>query len=150
MIIELSILNKLHSSSLPKVLSLMLIVICVTLLYGCGDDVLLSNTSGNENGILLDGEDSSGQLNDKAYTSSNTKIDVGSVSPSATSNEVIAFTNLRPVAITTPAAWTTGNDDIPVPFSNEINIPVTVWIVRGPFATQQVRAINASTPTTGI
>lgn len=150
MIIELSILNKLHSSSLPKVLSLMLIVICVTLLYGCGDDVLLSNTSGNENGILLDGEDSSGQLNDKTYTSANTKIDVGSVSPSATSNEVIAFTNLRPVAITTPAAWTTGNDDIPVPFSNEINIPVTVWIVRGPFATQQVRAINASTTTTGI
>ena len=120
------------------------------MLYGCGDDVELSNTSGMGNGVLIDGQDSTGQLNDKTFLSSGDIVDVGDVDPSGVYNEVIAFTNLRPLAIDTSTAWTTGKDDIPLPFANEIQIPVTIWIVRGPFGTQQTRALNAVTTTVGI
>ncbi len=148
---ELSISNRyLYTKALSKAAFFLMLALSFLTLYGCGDDVDLSNTSGNEHGVLLDGEDSTGQLNDKTFVTASDTVDVGNIDTSAISNEVIAFTNLRPLAITTPAAWTSGSDNIPVPFANEINIPVTIWIVRGPFGTQQLRALDAVTTTVGI
>jgi hypothetical protein len=114
----------------------------------CVDKVALSGTSGNPNGLLVDGQESSGQVNDSGFVSTNNTIPVGKLA-SGTSNEVTAFTSRRPVAFTS-APWTSGTDNIPVPFASEIQIPVTVWIVQGPFNTQRARAIDASITTTGI
>lgn len=117
---------------------------------GCADRVKLSNTSSSENGILVDGQSSSGPMNDKAFTSTSTTIRVGRLRASASSNEVIAFTNLRPVAIETPVPWTSGRDTVNTPFANQITFPVKVWIVKGPFNTQRTKAINACITTTAI
>ena len=147
----LTVFNRyLDLTVLSKYLLVLLIGLPIYLLYGCGDDVELSNTSGSERGVLIDGQDSTGQLNDKTFISNTDIVDVGNVEPSAVYNEVIAFTNLRPLAINTSTPWTTGSDDIPLPFANEIQVPVTIWIVRGPFMQQRTRAINAVTTTVGI
>ena len=119
-------------------------------LTGCAaDQVTLSNTSGSENGILVDGQSSTGQVNDQAFTSSSTTLNVGQLN-TGSSNEVVAFTSRRPVAIQTSVPWTGGNDNISVAFPNQITIPVKVWIVKGPFATQRTKAINACVTTTSI
>jgi len=125
-------------------------VAAIFTLTGCADRVKLTNTSGSENGILVDGQSSSGPINDETFASSSTTIKVGRLRASATSNEVIAFTNLRPVAIQTPVSWTSGRDTVNTPFANQIAIPVKVWIVKGPFNTQRTKAITACITTTAI
>jgi hypothetical protein len=117
-------------------------------LAACGDAVQINNGSGQENGILADGQFQSGANNDHTFTSTQTKIGIGKVDASA--GEVTAFTNLRPVAITTPVNWTSSDETATVNFSNPIQIPVKVWIVKGPFATQRTRAINTCITTSGI
>lgn len=117
-------------------------------LGGCSiDAVKLTNTSGSNNGILVDGQSSSGN-NDRTFTSTSDTIGVGDVGASA--GEVIAFTNYRPTAIQTPVSWTSGGDTVTVPFANEIRLPVKVWIVKGPFSSQQTRAINTCITTSSI
>lgn len=120
----------------------------VLALAGCTDSVKLTNTSGAENGILVDGQFASGTTDDRAFASTSATTSIGDVR--ASQGEVIAFTNFRPVAITTPVTWTKFGDTVTVPFANEIRIPVKVWIVKGPFATQQTRAINTCITTSGI
>ena len=47
--------------------------------------------------------------------------------------------------------WTDADDDVvDVTFDNEIALPVTVWIVRGPFAAQRGLAIDHSVTTASI
>lgn len=118
-------------------------------LWSCQDTVSLSNASGNEHGLLVDGQGNSGQINDAGFVSSDPSIGVGNLDAGG-SNEVLAFTNRRPVAFRGSVAWSNGTDDIAVAFQNEIAIPVTVWIVRGPFNTQRDRAIDACITTTAI
>ena len=104
-----------------------------------GDVVALTNTSGNENGILVNAQGSSGVLSDQTFKSTANTISVGRLTAATGRNEVIAFTNSRPVAIT-PAAWTPFRDTINLPFAAEIKIPITVWVVKGPFADQSSAA----------
>ena len=68
-------------------------------LFACNDSVKLTNNSTSENGILVDGRDGTGNFNDKKFTSVDPTIPVASIDASTSSNEVIAFTNHRPVAI---------------------------------------------------
>jgi hypothetical protein len=70
-----------------------------------GDAVVLSNTSGQENGILVSAQGRGGILSDAAYTSASDKIDVGRLTAAPSRNEVIAFTNARPVAIKPMVSW---------------------------------------------
>ncbi len=123
-------------------------VLLVVGLYGCGDAVQLSNTSGSENGLLVDGQQSSGFQNDKTLTSTEGKIAVGTFTASA--GEVIAYTNLRPVAITTPVNWTNSDETANVPYAGKIQIPVKVWIVKGPYAQQRQLAIDHCITTSAI
>lgn len=61
----------------------------------------------------------------------------------------MGFTIGRPPRrIATP--WTGGNDTFNLDFKNAIQIPVTVWIVKGPFATQRQHAIEACIRTSAI
>ena len=55
-------------------------VIIITL--GCGDKVNISNSAGNEHGLLVDGQNSGGHVNDRKRVSASTEIDVGELDSS--------------------------------------------------------------------
>jgi hypothetical protein len=118
-------------------------------LAGC-DTVRIVNSSGEEHGLLLDGFTEGVQRNDKAVVSAETSIPVGVVGDSIVNNELIGFTNRRPVAVRTAPGWTAMADRVDLQFAEEIAIPVTVWIVRGPFAEQRELAVDASLTTSAI
>ena len=123
--------------------------LAVILVFGCDDKVNIVNGSGNEQGLLVDGANSSGHVNDRKRVSTSTSIDVGKLEASSSTNDIIAFTKGRPVAIKENAAWTSSDDTESITFSNKINIPITVWIVKGPFNSKRTKAINACIYTTG-
>jgi hypothetical protein len=117
-------------------------------LYGCGDQLNISNGAGSEVGILLDGQDAAGAVNDRGILTTAAALGVGELSAGA-SNEVVGFTSERPPRyVATP--WTSGNDSFPVAFNPRIEVPVTVWIVKGPFAAQRDHAIEACIRTSAI
>lgn len=120
------------------------------LLLGCADKVRFANTSSQPNGILVDGLNSGINANDKTFVSTNLEINVGAFNGSAANNEVIGFTTRRPVAIVTPVGWSSFAELVDVVFTNEIVIPVKVWIVKGPFTTQRDKAIDACITTSSI
>ncbi len=124
-----------------------LLFIVITAL-GCGARVTIGNSAGNEHGLLVDGQNSGGHVNDRKRVSTSTEIDVGALEASPSNNDIIAVTQGRPVAIK-EASWTSGDDVEPINFANKINIPVTVWIVKGPFNDKRTKAINACIYTTG-
>ncbi len=119
-------------------------------LAGCADRVVLSNASGSENGVLVDAQGSGGPLTYQSFRSATNTVSVGDLSPRAGNNEVVAFTNLRPMAIQTPVTWTTGNDTVNVAYQGRIGLAFKVWIVKGPFAAQRTSAINSCITTSGI
>lgn len=127
-----------------------LIVVLMPILsspFFVGCDSLTVNNSVNEVGVLIDGQDTGNTVNDRGLTTSgsnNVSFDLGNLD-SATSpnrNEVIAFgTGRAPTRLDTP--WTSGSDDFTVDLGGKISVPVTVWIVQGPFADQRDHAIDA-------
>lgn len=78
-----------------------------------------------------------------AYSGFTTATDMVNVGPRSGSGEVIAFGVDRPVAVQ-PAAWSTSLADqlVTVPFSGLIEMPITIWVVAGPFATTSNTAIT--------
>jgi hypothetical protein len=121
----------------------LLIFAAAYILYPSIDDkVALTNSSGNENGILVNAQGSSGVLSDTGFTSTANTVKVGRLTAAAKRNEVIAFTDSRPVAIKSPVTWTTGPDTVNLPFADEIQLSITVWILKGPFAGQSQAAKN--------
>src|ERR1035437_3824003 len=87
------------------------------------DVVVLGNTSGAENGILVN---ANGVLPDQSFKSGTNTIDMGRLTAAASRNEVIAFTNSRPVAIAPTVNWTSGSDTVELPFADEIPISITI------------------------
>ena len=140
----------LHSFPTSAAGRLGLAVMLTAVLGACSDDIILSNSAGNQHGLLVDGLKGGNDSNDETFTSNSTTIDVGNFTAPGANGEVVAFTNRRPVAVETGVAWTAGSNNINVPFNNEIVIPVTVWIVKGPFADQRDRAIDACVTTSAI
>src|SRR4051812_3173166 len=86
------------------------------------DQVTLTNNSGNPIGLLVDGKLGKSVVNDQTYVSNASPAVIGqfSLTPGNKSNEVMAFTQDRPMAIRSSVPWTTGNDNISVPFANKI------------------------------
>jgi hypothetical protein len=116
---------------------------------GCADTIHLVNGSGNEVGLLLDGQDGGGSFSDRGVLTTAANVGVGSLTASAASNEVAGFTNHRPPRYrATP--WTGGDDTFDVDFQPRISVPVTVWIVKGPFNDQRQHAIEACIRTSAI
>jgi hypothetical protein len=115
---------------------------------GCQDTLQISGGSGNEVGAIVDGQDSGGTVNDRGFLTVAASVGVGNLSAGPT-NESVGFTNRRPPRYET-TAWTAGTDSLPVDFQPEIQIPVTVWIVKGPFADQRDHAIDACIQTSAI
>jgi len=125
------------------------LMMAVLVSLGCGDKVNIGNSAGNEHGLLVDGQNSSGHVNDRARVGTSTTLDVGKLDASPSTNDIIAFTQGRPVAIKDDAVWTSGKDVESITFSGIINIPITVWIVKGPFSSRRTKAINACIYTVG-
>ena len=130
-------------------LNLIVLFFLVLLAASCDDTVKIDNNqSGQEIGILADGNTSAGFVNDRTLFGPLNLFSVGKMT--ASTGEVIAFTNLRPVGIRTAIPWTDNNDAITMAFQNRITIPVTVWIVHGPFNTSRTNAINMCVTTSSI
>ncbi len=114
------------------------------------DRVCLINISGNSSGILVDAQFAGVYQNDNTFISSAQAIPVGNASLGM-HNEVIAYTNHRPVEVVENANWTnSNNDNVPVEFENTIRIPVKVWIVKGPFDKQRQRVLDAYATTAAV
>jgi hypothetical protein len=112
------------------------------------DLVLLRNGSASPSGLLVDGRGAGGVLNDRGYVVADSTLMVV-LAAAPESNEVLAFTERRP-PILASAPWTDAPDTIVVDFPARIEIPITIWIVRGPFVSQQPRAAEAITTTSSI
>ena len=120
------------TTSVVLVMVLILALAIATWVVRLRDDyVTLGNTSGAENGILVDAMNGSAVLSDQRFTSATDTLDVGHLSP-ATSNEVIAFSSLRPVTVLSSAPWTNSADTVPVTFPAQITIPITIWMLKKP------------------
>ena len=137
----------------PVVVRLLTWTILLSSLFlsqACDDTVTTSNrANGQDAGILVDGNTSSGFSNDITRSGPADLFGVGDLTAGA-GGEIVGFTNLRPVAIKENVAWTNGDDDETLAFSNKILIPVTVWIVKGPFNTSRTNAINMCITTSNI
>jgi hypothetical protein len=108
------------------------------------DHITLNNSSGNPIGLLVDGKLNGSFVNDQTYVSPGSPALIGQFSRATGqgTNEVMAFTQDRPMAIYANPPWTTGNDNINVPFANQISIPVTIWVLYGDFGSVSTKAAN--------
>jgi len=114
------------------------------------DIVRVHNGAGGPIGLLLDGQLGSHFLNDSGLVLTDSATPVLFKSDSLTDGEIAAFTPGRPPALLPQAPWSGGTDTVDITFPDKIGIPVTVWIVKGPFSQQHDRAIEASLTTTSV
>lgn len=127
---------------------------------GCGDDsttplptnskdvLSISNTqSGEEIGLLVDGIFGSVAVNDSAYVSTDTNIELDDINGTG---EAIIFNNHRPPILRQNINWKTDKAIIAETMPGEILIPVTVWILHPPFTTNRTNAIDWSLTTSMI
>ena len=119
--------------------------------YGPPASIMCAPTPGNAtvqfiagtaapNGALVSDGLSIASANYQGYATPSDTVGVG---PRAGAGEVIAFSEHRPVALQ-PATWSTaaGNQTVTVAFAGEIDMPMTIWVVAGPFATTQQTALT--------
>jgi len=118
-----------------------------------GDVIRAHNTSTTDIGALVDGIKASSAVNDEGYVS----LDLGSffnalfpIVPldnfvdAAGANEIIGFAHRRPPVLVETIPWTAVNNTVNVVFEDEYHIPVTVWIVQGPFDSVAAAAANGN------
>lgn len=122
---------------------------------GC-DSVIVRNVGG-EVGLLVDGRNRSDGaiVNDRGRARDATgeiSINVGSLTSASSPNrnEAIAFGEDR-ATVRVNTNWTDSTgDEFPVTLGNRLSLPVTVWIVQGPFDSQRDHAIDACIETASI
>ncbi|MDJ0703784.1 MAG: hypothetical protein QNJ46_10935 [Leptolyngbyaceae cyanobacterium MO_188.B28] len=122
------------------------------LILGC--DTLRVDNSAGEVGALVDGEDSGNVVNDQSESGNGSgqvsfTLDNLESASAPNRNEVIVFGEDRaPRRESTP--WTSDQDEFTIALGNRLSVPVTVWIVQGPFADQRDHAIDACIRTSTI
>jgi hypothetical protein len=125
-----------------------LVFACLCSTACSNDKVHLTNGGAGENGVLVDATKGGSFQNDQRFTgAAGADISVGDCSGTG---EVIAYTNERPPTLLANVAWTTGDDTVNLNFENKYRVPFFVWIVKGPFATEQAVAISACVKTSQI
>ena len=92
------------------------------------------------NGTLVSDGASIATANYQGYA---TPTDVVNVGPRSGAGEAITFSAHRPVALQ-PVAWATsaGDQTVNVSFAAELDTPVTIWVVAGPYSTTQQTALT--------
>ncbi len=96
--------------------------------------------SGAPDGTLVSDGSSTATANYQGYA---TPIDNVNVGPRSGTGEAIAFSEHRPVAVQS-VTWATaaGDQTVAVPFANELETPVTIWVLVGPYTTTQQTALT--------
>ena len=143
----------------PKYKLTFLVCVLIFAVFGRGelraqDQVTINNYSGNEIGLLVDGKLNGSYANDATYLSASSPALIGQFSTitGTRPNEIMAFSQDRPLAIYTPVPWTAGNDNVVVSFANKISIPVTIWVVYPDpdFASVSTKATTHALTTSGV
>jgi hypothetical protein len=138
--------------SLKTVAPVLLVLVALAPCHA-GDVIHAHNTSTADIGALVDGIKEHSAVNDEGYVG----LDLGSffnalfpivplsnfVDPGG-ANEIIGFAHRRPPVLVENIPWTAVNDRVDVVFEDEYQIPVTVWIVQGPFETVAAVAANGN------
>ncbi|MDQ2961960.1 MAG: hypothetical protein M3R31_02200 [Pseudomonadota bacterium] len=98
------------------------------------------SVSSPPNGTLVSDGSSTATANYQGYATPVDNVNVGARSGTG---EAVAFSEHRPVAVQS-VVWATGggNQTVNVPFANEFDTPVTIWVVAGPYATMQQTALT--------
>jgi hypothetical protein len=116
---------------------------------GGGDEVSISGCDGEQIGLLVDGTEAASFHNDDRFTGADgAAIAVGPFDASA--GEVIGYASGHAPTLFTPVAWSDGGDDVDETIDPRYRVRFRIWIVRGPFADQQTRAVNACVKTSQI
>ena len=91
------------------------------------------------NGALVRDGSATAAANYQAYAASTDVVGVGARSGAG---EVVTFSSRRPPSVQ-PVTWNTaaGDQTVAVPFGAELETPVTIWVVAGPYATTQQTAL---------
>lgn len=120
-----------------------------------GDTIHVQNAIGDY-GLLVDGAESNSEavINDARHTPhqmGDTFIDVGQLTTAEPPhrNEAIAFGESRS-PYRQETSWTTGNDSFTFPLGDQLEIPVTNWIVYDHSGNQRDLARNACIDTSTI
>lgn len=120
-------------------------------LAGCGTAYVrpISASPGEESGVFITDSFSTDASGAGAYHSAAPTINVGA---RAGGGEVVAFSKYRPTALVTPVSWLTwfGDQTVDVQYRDQIRVPITYWVVRGPFNQQRTLALNSATTTASI
>lgn len=122
-------------------------------LVSCADTVTLQNASGDV-GVLVDGQADGSVVNDRGHVaggSGDVEVNVGLLSSAIAPNrnEAIGFGEDRSARrISTP--WTDSGDAFDLALGNRLAIPITAWIVQGPFGDQFDHAVDACIQTAAI
>lgn len=120
-------------------------------LAGCGTAYVrpISASPGEESGVLITDGFSADASGAGAYHSAAPTINVGA---RAGGGEVIAFSKYRPTALVTLVSWLTwfGDQRVDVQYRDQIRVPITYWVVRGPFNQQRTLALSSATTTASI
>jgi hypothetical protein len=116
---------------------------------GGGDTVTTSGGGGGEAGLLVDGTASGTFHNDDRATGTDgTAIGAGPFD--AGPGEVIGFTVGHGPTLQNPVGWTSADDNVALAFAPKYRMRFQNWIIQGPFADGQTRAINACIRTSQI
>src|SRR4029078_10901603 len=94
-----------------------------------GVRVIVSNAAGGERGVLA-----VSYTNSRGYQGFVSSSDAIAVGPRETSGDVVVFSRLRPATLQLMDHWSAENS---VRLGDQLSIPVTIWVVKGPF--QDVR-----------
>ncbi len=137
-----------------KLFTIAALLIALLAMTGCADKVRAFNRPSDTQawGALIDGTKGGAAVNDERRLGTVQSLNVGNFTTGGASNEeVAAFTNRRAVKLVENVNWTNADDDIAdINFPAEISVPVTVWIVKGPFNAQRNLAIDHCVTTSSI
>jgi len=102
------------------------------------DVVLISNPSAGEMGVIVDGANNIGRLQDTPHRSATTAVDVGVLNSGGLTHAVAVFApDRRPELVGT--SWTAGVDTVAINLRDPIVLPVSVWVIAGDFATAKAQ-----------
>lgn len=111
------------------------------------DRIVARNGAGHEVGLLVDGGGANGPFDDVGRVVQDSVAHI--VASPGPSSDVLAFTRGRPPVLVS-APWTSTTDTFAFSFPDPIAIPVTVWVIKGPYDQQQARAAAAIATTSII
>lgn len=102
------------------------------------DVVEMTNPSAGEAGLIVDGANNIGRLQDVTYRTTASEVDVGVLKSGSLTHAVAVFApDRRPELV--PVTWTTAADRLSIALRDPVALPVTVWVIGGTFADEKAR-----------